>query len=84
MYNINDDVICLSTGSQAVKAKAKPGSKEYHGTTSRYTLYPVLFLTRIVNNFMDFDNVLTVILFDNRCGSYESISESNRAITGKK
>jgi hypothetical protein len=81
MHNINDDVIFSSTGSQAVKAKAKPGSKEYHGIISRFTLYHVIFLSRIVKNFIDFENVLIVIILDNRCGSYESFSEGNRAIT---
>lgn len=81
MHNINDDAIFSSTGSQAVKAKAKPGSKEYHGIISRYTLFPVLFRTHIAEDFDDFNNVLMVITFDNRCGSHESISQSYRAIT---
>ena len=46
--NITDDVIYYSTGSQAVKAKAKPGSKEYHGMILRYIPCLALFLSRIV------------------------------------
>ena len=68
--HINHGLIFTSTGSQAVKAKAKPGSKEYHGTVLRY----ILLLTLPHTFYRALITRIRPIYFDNRCASNESVS----------